>query len=149
VQKLAHRHKPGPLRTRQARFVPLSQTHSQQIIDWLCASAICFARCSGGLVRDGKLLMDFHSFLLRITEVTNQPQEAILKFGFSDGLYGRSNGGQASSSWSYEHLPYLMELDNWGARNSRGNPGRAVSGSRVTTKSHGLPISRSSTAVIG
>jgi hypothetical protein len=67
--------------------------------------------------------MDFHSFLLRITEVTNQPQEAILKFGFSDGLYGRSNGGQAYSGWSCEHLPYLMELDNWGASKQPGQPG--------------------------
>ena len=36
---------------------------------------------SGGLVRDGKLLLDFHSFPLRIKEVPDKPQEAILKVG--------------------------------------------------------------------
>ena len=54
---------------------------------------------SGGLVRDGQLLMDFHSFPLRIMEVPDKPQEAILKVGFSDGIYGRSKGGQTPSGW--------------------------------------------------
>jgi hypothetical protein len=44
---------------------------------------------SGGLVRDGRLLFDFHSFPLRIMETPDRPQEAILKVGFSDGIYGR------------------------------------------------------------
>jgi pimeloyl-ACP methyl ester carboxylesterase len=80
---------------------------------------------SGGLVREGRLLMDFHSFPLRIKEVPDKPQEAILEVGFSDGIYGRSKGGTTFSGWSCEHLPYLVEIDNWGA--SR-RPGEARQG---------------------
>jgi hypothetical protein len=93
---------------------------------------------SGGMVRDGQLLMDFHSFPLRIMEVPDpaagaktapaeaaKPQEAILKVGFSDGLYGRSKGGQTPSGWKCDHLPYLVELDNFGAS---GKPGQSGAG---------------------
>jgi hypothetical protein len=81
---------------------------------------------SGGLVREGQLLMDFHSFPLRIMEVPDQPQEAILKVGFSDGIYNRSKGGQTFSGWKCEHLPYLVEIDNWGVSRQ---PGQAKAGS--------------------
>jgi hypothetical protein len=77
---------------------------------------------SGGLVRNGQLLMDFHSFPLRIMEVPDQPQEAILKLGFSDGIYGRSKGGKTHSGWTCEHLPYLVEIDNWGVSKQPGKP---------------------------
>jgi hypothetical protein len=80
---------------------------------------------SGGLVRDGQLLMDFHSFPLRIMEVPDKPQEAILKVGFSDGIYGRSKGGTTFSGWKCEHLPYLVEIDNWGVSKQ---PGQAKAG---------------------
>jgi hypothetical protein len=80
---------------------------------------------SGGLVRDGKLLLDFHSFPLRIMEVPDKPQEAVLKMGFSDSLYGRSKGGVTPSGWTCEHLPYLVELDNWGVSRQ---PGEAKAG---------------------
>ena len=77
---------------------------------------------SGGLVRNGKLLLDFHAFPLRIKEVPDRPQEAILKVGFSDSIYGRSKGGITYSGWRCEHLPYLVELDNWGASKQPGQP---------------------------
>ena len=77
---------------------------------------------SGGLVREGQLLMDFHSFPLRIMEVPEKPEEAILKVGFSDGLYGRSKGGTTFSGWTCEHLPYLVEIDNWGVSRQPGKP---------------------------
>jgi hypothetical protein len=77
---------------------------------------------SGGLVREGRLLMDFHSFPLRIKEVSDKPQEAELKVGFSDGIYGRSKGGMTYSGWSCDHLPYLVELDNFGASKQPGEP---------------------------
>jgi hypothetical protein len=77
---------------------------------------------SGGLVRQELLLMDFHSFPLRIMEVPGKPQEAILKVGFSDGIYGRSKGGNTFSGWSCEHLPYLVEIDNWGVSKQPGQP---------------------------
>ncbi len=97
----------------------------------------------GGLVRDGQLLMDLHSFPLRIMETPGpaaastvaaptstaekaaaaeaaKPQEAILKVGFSDGLYGRSKGGTTPSGWKCDHLPYLVELDNYGVERQTG-----------------------------
>jgi hypothetical protein len=80
---------------------------------------------SGGLVRDGKLLLDFHSFPLRVMETPDNPQEAVLKVGFSDGIYGRSKGGLSPNGWKCDHLPYLVELDNWGASRT---PGQAKAG---------------------
>ncbi|HWE93026.1 MAG TPA: hypothetical protein VG269_03565 [Tepidisphaeraceae bacterium] len=77
----------------------------------------------GGLVRDGQLLLDFHAFPLRVMEVPDRPEEAILKVGFSDGLYGRSKGGMTFSGWKCEHLPYLVELDNWGVSKQPGKAG--------------------------
>ena len=73
----------------------------------------------------GRLLLDFHSFPLRIMEVPDRPQEAILKVGFSDGIYGRSKGGLTFSGWKCDHLPYLVEIDNWGVSRQ---PGKAKRG---------------------
>lgn len=69
---------------------------------------------SGGFVRNGKLLMDFHAFPLRIMEVPGKPEKAILKVGYTDALYLRSKGGITPSGWQCEHLPYLVEFDNYG-----------------------------------
>jgi hypothetical protein len=80
---------------------------------------------SGGLIKDGKLLLDFHSFPLRIMEVPDKPQEAVLKVGFSDGIYGKSKGGVTPSGWKCEHLPWLAEIDNWGVSRT---PGQAKAG---------------------
>jgi hypothetical protein len=68
----------------------------------------------GGFVRNGKLLMDFHAFPLRIMETPGQPEEATLQVGHTDALYGRSKGGITPSGWACEHLPYLVEFDNYG-----------------------------------
>ena len=84
---------------------------------------ICNAHVArGGLVRDGYLLLDFHAFPLRIMEVPDKPQEAILKLGFSDGIYNRSKGGIAPSGWTCSHLPYLVEFDNYGVSRQPGQP---------------------------
>jgi hypothetical protein len=77
----------------------------------------------GGLVRRGQLLFDFHSFPMRIKEVPDRPQEAILEVGFSDSIYGRRRGGRTFSGWECEHLPYLVEIDNWGASRRPGQAG--------------------------
>jgi hypothetical protein len=102
---------------------------------------------SGGLLRDGQLLMDFHSFPLRIMEVPAKPQDAILKLGFSDGIYNRSKGGMTVSGWKCEHLPYLVEIDNWGVSKQ---PGQANAGSiwiwgydEITWFAHQTPQYRS------
>ncbi len=77
---------------------------------------------SGGLVKGGHLLLDFHAFPLRIKEVSGKPQEAILQAGFSDSFYNRSKGGVAPSGWSCSHLPYLVEFDNYGVSKQPGQP---------------------------
>ena len=79
----------------------------------------------GGFLRDGKLLMDFHSFPLRVKEVPEKPMEAILQVGHTDALFLRSKGGVTPSGWTCEHLPYLVELDNYGVS---GQPGKAKAG---------------------
>lgn len=85
---------------------------------------ICDAHVpSGGMVHEGKLMFDFHSFPLRIAEVVDKPQEGILKMGFHDTLYGRSKGGTTPSGWACDHLPYLVELDNYGVSSKPGQPG--------------------------
>ncbi|HEX2747670.1 MAG TPA: hypothetical protein VHM91_06710, partial [Verrucomicrobiales bacterium] len=77
----------------------------------------------GGLVREGRLLFDFHSFPLRIAEVPEKPKEGVLKTGFSDGIYGRSKGGITPSGWECKHLPFLVEFDNYGRSRKPGEPG--------------------------
>jgi hypothetical protein len=74
----------------------------------------------GGLVKDGHLLLDFHAFPLRIMEVPDTPEKAILKVGFSDGIYNRSMGGIAPSGWKCGRLPYLVEFDNYGVSKQPG-----------------------------
>ncbi|HOD49196.1 MAG TPA: hypothetical protein PLJ71_05095 [Candidatus Hydrogenedentes bacterium] len=75
----------------------------------------------GGPRYDGdKLLFDFHAFPLRIKEVEGEPQKGILEVGYIDSIYGRSNGGLTPSGWRCEHLPYLVELDNWGRSGKEG-----------------------------
>jgi hypothetical protein len=69
------------------------------------------------------LLFDFHSFPLRIVEVPERPQEGLLKMNALDSIYGRSMGGIAPSGWPCEHLPYLVELDNWAVSKRPGQPG--------------------------
>lgn len=77
---------------------------------------------SGGLMHAGDPLLDFNAFPLRIMEVSDKPQEAILKLGFSDGLYNRSKGGVTFSGWKCDHLPYLVEFDNYGVSRHPGEP---------------------------
>jgi hypothetical protein len=77
----------------------------------------------GGLVRQGKLLFDFHSFPLRIEEVAGQPRQARLRVGHTDALYGRSRGGLTPSGWRCEHLPFLVEFDNYGHSQQPGQAG--------------------------
>lgn len=107
-------------------------THYAEVLRLLRAHAAEHARrhvvlCdshvpSGGLVKDGVLLMDFHSFPLRIKEVPARPRQGILELGFSDGIYRRSKGGKTVQGWDCEHLPYLVEIDNWGVSRTPGEP---------------------------
>jgi hypothetical protein len=74
----------------------------------------------GGILLGTRLLFDFHSFPLRIAEVPNRPLEGELRMGYADSLYGRSKGGTAPSGWTCEHLPYLVEFDNFGRSRREG-----------------------------
>jgi hypothetical protein len=79
---------------------------------------ICDAHTpTGGYVEAGKLLFDAHAFPLRIAEVAGQPFRGVLEVGYSDSLYLRSKGGVTPSGWSCDHLPYLVEFDNFGSNN--------------------------------
>ena len=74
----------------------------------------------GGIVHDGKLMFDLHSFPLRIEEVADSPHEGVLRMGYLDSIFGRSKGGITPSGWSCEHLPYMVELDNFGSSGREG-----------------------------
>ena len=75
---------------------------------------------TGGLMHDGNPLLDFNAFPLRIMETPAHPQEAILKLGFSDGIYDKSKGGRTFSGWTCDHLPYFVEFDNYGVSRHPG-----------------------------
>ncbi|MGN7722954.1 hypothetical protein [Chitinophaga sp. 22620] len=75
---------------------------------------------SGGMVVDGKSLLDFNSFPLRIKPVVEKPQEAVLQAGYLDAFFNRSKGGITPSGWACESLPYLVEFDNFGVSRSPG-----------------------------
>jgi hypothetical protein len=79
---------------------------------------------SGGLVRDGQLLLDFHAFPLRVKEVPDRPQEGVLEVGHRDSIVLRSKGGRTTSGWACDHLPYLVELDNYGVSRQPGQAGQ-------------------------
>ncbi len=75
---------------------------------------------TGGIVHEGNLMFDLHSFPCRPKSVEGRPHQAILKKGFSDSIYGRSKGGRTASGWNCESLPYIVELDNFGASDHPG-----------------------------
>lgn len=74
----------------------------------------------GGFVKDGVSLLDFNSFPLRIKEVVDKPLEGILEEGHSDGIFGKSLGAVAPGGWKAEHMPYLVEFDNFGISREAG-----------------------------
>jgi hypothetical protein len=83
---------------------------------------------SGGIVHDGELMFDLHSFPSRPKSVEGQPHRAILQKGFGDSIYGRSAGGRTPSGWTCKALPYIVELDNFG---SSDHPGEHLASDRI------------------
>ena len=79
---------------------------------------------SGGLVRGGQLLLDFHAFPLRVKEVPDHPQQGVLEVGYRDSIFRRSKGGRTYGGWKCAHLPYLVELDNYGVSPHPGEAGQ-------------------------
>ncbi|PKO22569.1 MAG: hypothetical protein CVU38_08690 [Chloroflexi bacterium HGW-Chloroflexi-1] len=74
---------------------------------------------------DGRLLFDFHALPLRIKEIPGKPYQAELAVGHLDAIYRRSMGGITPSGWACDHLPYLVDVDYWGAT---GTGGESVAG---------------------
>lgn len=73
----------------------------------------------GGMLKDGKSLIDFNSFPMRICAIpekaeAGEAQRAELRVNHLDGIYGKSLGCITPSGWSCESLPYLVEIDNYG-----------------------------------
>lgn len=75
---------------------------------------------SGGMVMNGKSLLDFHSFPLRIKEIPEKPQQSVLEIGYLDSFFGRSEGGLTPSGWECASIPYLVEFDNFGVSDTPG-----------------------------
>ncbi len=68
----------------------------------------------GGMVKENVSLIDFNSFPLRIKEIPEKPYEGILEINYLDAIYAKSKGCISPSGWQAEHLPYLVEFDNFG-----------------------------------
>ena len=68
----------------------------------------------GGMVKDGKSLIDFNSFPLRIRPIPEKPYEGKLQVNYLDALYNKSKACVSPSGWKAGHLPYLVEFDNFG-----------------------------------
>ena len=78
------------------------------------------AHTHGIRLDDGRLLFDFHSYPQHIKDVVDQPGHGVLEIGFRHAIYGKSLGGITPSGWSCEHLPFLVEFDNWGSSGKAG-----------------------------
>ncbi len=46
----------------------------------------------GGMVVDGKSILDFNSFPLRIKEIPEKPMDGVLQVGYLDAIFRRSMG---------------------------------------------------------
>lgn len=72
-----------------------------------------------GYTREGRQLMDYHSFPLRIQESDSIHMAGVLKADYpveepwQKSIYRKSGGGVTPSGWSCERMPYLVEFDNF------------------------------------
>ncbi len=87
------------------------------------------AHTHGVAIDDGRLLFDFHSYPQHIKDDVEHPQHGTLELNFRHAVYGKSLGGVTPNGWSCEHLPFIVEFDNWGRS---GKPGRASTWARPT-----------------
>jgi hypothetical protein len=69
---------------------------------------------AGGMIVDGRSLLDFNSFPMRIRALPDKPYEAELRVNHLDAIYRRSKGCVSPSGWTCQSLPYLVEFDNFG-----------------------------------
>lgn len=78
------------------------------------------AHTHGIALADGTLLFDFHSYPQHIKDDLSHYGHVTLEKGFRHSILGKSLGGKTVNGWSCEHLPFIVEFDNWG---SSGQPG--------------------------
>ncbi len=97
--------------TRVRRY---AKTHARRHL------VLCDAHTHGLCFEGDKLLFDLHAFPLRIKDIPARPQEAELQEGYVDSIFGKSLGGLTPSGWRCDHLPYIVELDNWGVSDRPG-----------------------------
>ena len=74
---------------------------------------LCDGHCRNISV-NGKLLLDFASFPMRIFSVAGDPEKGALIKNYMDAIYGLTVGGIVPSGWSCNHSPYIVEFDNFG-----------------------------------
>ncbi len=66
-----------------------------------------------GIVRGGRLLLDFCEYPLRVKEVDgSQTNEGVLEMGFLDAVYGLTKGGEAPDGRYTSRALYLVEFDH-------------------------------------
>ncbi|MFC1691970.1 hypothetical protein ACFL1R_00520 [Candidatus Latescibacterota bacterium] len=65
-------------------------------------------------VVDGMLLFDFNSFIMKVQGLADSSPSGELRMGAMRTVYGRSPGGMTPSGWECDHIPYLIEIDNYG-----------------------------------
>ncbi|WP_146683887.1 hypothetical protein [Limihaloglobus sulfuriphilus] len=73
------------------------------------------------IVKDGKILLDFLPFPLRLKSIPASPLHACLEMGYIDSVYDEKITGTHPSGWQCEDLPMVLEFDNY--FNSLTNPG--------------------------
>lgn len=73
-----------------------------------------------GMMVDGRSLLDFNAFPLRIKEVPGCDMQGVLEVGHLDALYQKSPGCVTPSGWKCNSLPYLVEFDNFGISDHPG-----------------------------
>ncbi len=82
------------------------------------------AHVKGIIDADGYLMFDFHMWPSRLYSGEKDAEGnevAYVRVGHVDSIYGMSMGGLTHSGWTCKHLPYLVELDNFGDSQSIGS----------------------------
>lgn len=74
------------------------------------------------IVKDGKLLVDFLPFPLRLKGIAASPLHVCLEMGHVDSVYDKKVSGIHPSGWKCDKLPMLMEFDNY--FNNLTSPGK-------------------------
>lgn len=65
------------------------------------------------IVKDGKILIDFLPFPLRLKGIADSPLHACLEMGYIDSVYDKKISGIHPAGWRCENLPKLLEFDNY------------------------------------